>query len=85
MGAGNTDALREAAEATGGRLRQADAAESLTNVFRTALDEFRTSYVLWYTPAGVPTSGWHSIQVKLKQGRFAIRARSGYDAGGPPL
>jgi len=81
-GPGANDVLRDAAELTGGRLRQAEAAESLTNVFRTALDEFRTSYVLWYTPKGVPASGWHTIRVSVKKGKYTIRHRSGYDAGG---
>ena len=82
-GAGNINALRDAAEATGGRLRSVDPNESLTAAFKTALDEFRTGYVLWYTPIGVDRPGWHTINVKLKQPqKYAVRARNGYDAGG---
>jgi VWFA-related protein len=80
-GGGATKALRDAAELTGGRLQEADAKESLTSAFRRALDEFRTSYVLWYTPTGVGPTGWHAIDVRLKQGKYTVRARSGYDAG----
>ena len=55
----------------------------MTSAFKTALDEFRTGYVLWYTPAGVKRPGWHTIQVKLKQPqKFEVRARNGYDASG---
>ena len=80
-GPGNTDALKEAAEVTGGRFRTASDQGPLTDAFKTALDEFRTGYVLWYTPTGVAVDGWHTIQVRVKQPRFAVRARNGYDAG----
>ena len=81
-GPGFNDALREAAESTGGRLRATDTDTSLIDAFKTALDEFRTGYVLWYTPAGVDQPGWHTIQVRVKQPKFVVRARNGYDAGG---
>ena len=80
-GQGDTGALREAAEATGGRFRSVAADATLTAAFKTALDEFRTGYVLWYTPTGVERAGWHTIDVRLKQGRHAVRARKGYDGG----
>ena len=80
-GAGNHDALRQAAEATGGRFRQVGVNVSLTDAFETALDEFRTGYLLWYTPAHVVPSGWHEIAVRA--GRDTVRARKGYDAGLP--
>jgi hypothetical protein len=80
-GTGNNDALREAAESTGGRYRTVSSDSSITEAFKTALDEFRTGYVLWYTPTGVARDGWHAIQVRVKNGRFAVRARNGYDAG----
>ena len=81
-GPGFNAALREAAESTGGRLRETDMDTSLMAAFRTALDEFRTGYVLWYTPVGVDHTGWHTIQVRVKQPKFVVRARNGYDAGG---
>jgi hypothetical protein len=82
VGEGQPSVLRDAAEATGGRLRTVDTSTSLTTAFRTALDEFRTSYVLWFTPEGVPAGGWHTLQVKLKKGDYEIRARSGYQGRG---
>ena len=80
-GPGNNEALRDAAEITGGRFRTVSSETSLTEVFRTALDEFRTGYVLWFTPAGVSPGGWHAVQVKVKNSRLVVRARNGYDAG----
>jgi hypothetical protein len=41
---------------------------------------FRTSYVLRYTPRGVDLKGWHELQVKVpRRGSVAIRARKGYE------
>jgi VWFA-related protein len=80
-GEGQTSVLRDAAEATGGRLRTAAPATSLADAFKTALDEFRTSYVLWFTPEGVDPTGWHTLEVKVRQGRHDVRARTGYQAG----
>ena len=82
QGPGNVDALKDAAESTGGRLRTTTATGSLTEAFKTALDEFRTSYLIWFTPEGVAPTGWHTLNVRVKRGSPTIRARSGYDAGG---
>jgi hypothetical protein len=82
VGPGDTGALRRAAESTGGRLREVNPEASLLEEFRAALAEFRTSYLLWYTPQGVAPTGWHTIDVRLKAGRYELRARRGYDAGG---
>ncbi|MEZ5316615.1 MAG: VWA domain-containing protein [Vicinamibacterales bacterium] len=82
QGEGQTSVLRDAAEVTGGRLRTVAPATSLADAFKTALDEFRTSYVLWFTPEGVAPTGWHTLEVKVRQGRHDVRARTGYQAGG---
>lgn len=82
VGPGDSGALKRAAESTGGRLREVNPKAALLEEFRTALAEFRTSYVLWYTPQGVAPTGWHTIDVRVKTGRYEIRARRGYDAGG---
>ena len=81
-GLGNVDALKDAAESTGGRLRTTTATGSLTEAFKTALDEFRTSYLIWFTPEGVAPTGWHTLNVRVKRGNPTIRARNGYEAGG---
>lgn len=40
--------------------------------------EFRTRYLIAYSPRGVDAPGWHQIELKVK-GRFAaVQARSGY-------
>jgi hypothetical protein len=62
---------------TGGRLhRTSNADETLTEI----IADFRSSYLLRYTPRGVPLAGWHELKVKVtKPGSFTIRARKGYE------
>jgi hypothetical protein len=72
-------ALREVADATGGRMFALDGEGSFLDPLRQALAEFRTRYVLHYRPKGVALSGWHALGVKVtRQGNFDIRARRGY-------
>jgi VWFA-related protein len=73
--------LRDLAGRTGGALFYIDAADPITEGFRRALDEFRTSYVLRYSPTGVARPGWHEISVKVKTGQYEVRARKGYSGG----
>ena len=71
--------VRAAAEATGGRFAEAHGREPIFSAFQTALDHFRDSYVLYFTPTGVSPSGWHQLSVTVpKLPRAQIRARSGY-------
>ena len=73
------ETLKRAAAATGGDVRYLREA---VNAFRLVLDEFRTSYVLRYTPEGVKREGWHELDVRVsKPGAVTIRARKGYFGG----
>jgi hypothetical protein len=66
-----------AAERTGGTSRPAG---SGTQALEQILEDFRTSYVLRYSPRGVEAAGWHSLDVKIrKPGGYTIRARKGYE------
>jgi VWFA-related protein len=72
------DFLDALAQETGGRtLRVADV-QDLRTAFVGILDEFRARYVLSYTPTGVASSGWHTIDVKVKRGGGVVQARRGY-------
>jgi hypothetical protein len=54
------------------------AAEALADI----IADFRSSYVLHYSPKGVALPGWHELGVKVTQsGSFKIRARKGYEGG----
>ena len=58
-------------------------ASSIARAFKSIFDEFRQSYVLQFSPAGVAGPGWHTIAVKVPAVKNAtIRARQGY-YGGP--
>ena len=77
--------LTRAAERTGGQLHgQARffRGSSIARAFKTIFDDFRQSYVLRYSPAGVKGPGWHSIAVLVPAAKDAtIRARQGYYGG----
>jgi len=67
------------AAATGGEAVVLQRDQDLGGPFLQAFENFRTSYVLRYTPAGVARAGWHDLSVKvLKAGRYEVRARKGY-------
>jgi VWFA-related protein len=63
---------------TGGSFLTTDRSEALRDTFVRIIDEFRTRYLLTYTPRGVEGSGWHPIEVKLKGKRGTVTARRGY-------
>ena len=74
--------LAALSRATGGLVTVLQRDQDLTTSFADALDDFRTSYVLQYTPANVPTPGWHALAVQVERvGRYDVRARHGYSAG----
>jgi tetratricopeptide (TPR) repeat protein len=73
--------VKAGVEATGGAWHQAAglSVPSLTGTFKTTFDDFRSSYMLRYTPQGVTRSGWHTINVTVPGRRsLAVNARRGY-------
>jgi VWFA-related protein len=64
---------------TGGTLQRTDKApQALAEV----IADFRSSYVLRYSPRGVSPAGWHELGVKVtRPGSFKLRARKGYEGG----
>jgi hypothetical protein len=74
-------AIKTGVEATGGAWHQTAmiAIPTLTGTFRRAFDDFRSGYILRYTPQGVTRGGWHKIEVALvKPQGYTVRARRGY-------
>jgi VWFA-related protein len=77
-------ALDEVAEATGGERHTpagwiTQPGGTLVVDFEKIFSDFRQSYVLRFTPNGVPPEGWHDLSVSLKlKGNYRIRARRGY-------
>jgi Ca-activated chloride channel family protein len=71
--------LREVTDATGGIIFDIASTANLRAAFRAVLDDFRSRYLVSYTPTGVPTSGWHTLDVKVKSRRgMRVKARPGY-------
>jgi VWFA-related protein len=75
---GQTDFLEAVADATGGRLLKADSTDKLPKAFDEILREFRTRYVLTYSPQRVEAPGWHRIEVKVRGRSAEVKARTGY-------
>lgn len=80
-GGPNLRQLTEAATRTGGAVYQRAAGTSLSALFEQALDEFRSSYVLTFTPTGVKAEGRHTLTVRTKDSGHRLRWRRGYAGG----
>ena len=73
------ETLVDAARRTGGDAHTLGGAVS---DFRAIVNDFRSSYVLRYTPKGVTREGWHDLAVRVtRPGQYSVRARQGYDGG----
>jgi len=66
------------ASETGGFVATIAAGDNLTSTFRRVLEQFRTTYVIYYTPRGVERAGAHSLDVRVKRPGAEVRARRGY-------
>ena len=80
---GQTDFLESIAAASGGRVLKADTTVNLPKAFDEILREFRTRYLITYSPRGVDTPGWHTLEVNVKGRRAEVRARRGYERRTP--
>ncbi len=75
---GQTEFLDAIASATGGRVIKADDTVNLPSAFEEILQEFRTRYLITYSPTS-DARGWHTIDVKVKGRRADVKARRGYE------
>lgn len=71
------------AEDTGGALLVAGRSDRLRETFVRVVNEFKSRYILTYTPQRVAVGGWHAIDVRLTGERAEITARRGYLRGAP--
>lgn len=77
-------ALERAARATGGVVIEAERTPHLKEQFDGLLNDFRLSYLLTYTPAGVGRGdGWHKLSVRLRNRPGSVTTREGYFSGPP--
>jgi len=71
--------LDEVAAATGGTTFSFNTAESISDLCKTLIDDFRSGYVLQYAAKNVTVGGWHELTVTVsKPGPYSVRARKGY-------
>jgi VWFA-related protein len=63
---------------TGGMVTTVKTGENLTSKFRRMVQDFRSSYVLFFTPSGVERAGPHTLDVRVKRPGVDVRARRGY-------
>jgi VWFA-related protein len=70
--------LSTLADESGGKYIAADRSDQLRDTFVHILTEFRSRYLVSYTPSGVDARGWHPIEVKLKNKKGKVTARRGY-------
>ena len=75
--------LKDLATATGGRAIALDSAKNLQAEFLRILTEFRSRYLLSYSPQGVEDTGYHRLTVRSTRRGVTVTARPGYTAGAP--
>lgn len=63
---------------TGGAFVTVESTLRLRATFTSILREFRTRYLLTYSPRGVSPTGWHPIDVTLTAPKGQVTARRGY-------
>jgi Ca-activated chloride channel homolog len=63
---------------TGGIVTSVKPGENISSQFRRMLQDFRSSYVVYYTPNGVDRAGAHTLELRVKRPGVTVRARKGY-------
>jgi VWFA-related protein len=72
------DMAQQIATDTGGFVATIAPGDNITSTFRRVLEQFRTTYVLYFTPRGVDPKGSHTLDVRVKRDKVEVRARRGY-------
>lgn len=75
-------ALKQLADTTGGQVMPVTSGGDLRTTFQRILDEFRSRYLLAYTPGGVTPGGFHRIDITVPHRRVKVKARAGYAGAG---
>ena len=55
----------------------------LRPAFQRILTEFRSRYVLAYSPEGVAPGGFHRLEIAVPKRRALVKARAGYIGARP--
>ena len=70
--------LQDLADATGGQMLQVTSSGDLRGAFQKILQDFRSRYILAYSPQGVSVEGFHQLDVRVKRRGLTVKARPGY-------
>ena len=70
--------LKDLADATGGHMLQVTSSADLRPAFQKILQDFRSRYILAYSPQGVSLDGFHRLDVRVKRRGLTVKARPGY-------
>ncbi len=71
--------LMDLARRTGGDAFMSSSPAQSAQAVRRIVDELRVQYLIAFEPGSTP--GWHPLEIRLRDRRFSVRARSGYFAG----
>jgi hypothetical protein len=84
-GSGHIDGkknLERMAQETGGRFFEVKKNENVAQIYNEIVEELRAQYRLGYTPSqDAATSGYHRIELTLRQKGLLIQTREGYYTG----
>lgn len=75
--------LKDLTDATGGHMLPVAKNGDLRGAFQRILQDFRSRYILSFSPQGVPAEGFHSLDVRVKRRGLSVKARPGYIGVGP--
>lgn len=75
--------LKDLTDATGGHMLAVNSSADLRGAFEKILQDFRSRYILAYSPQGVPVEGFHRLDVRVKRRGLTVKARPGYVGVGP--
>ncbi|HUL71933.1 MAG TPA: VWA domain-containing protein [Vicinamibacterales bacterium] len=71
--------LKSLTDVTGGRMIEIESSAQIGAEFKKILEDFRSRYVLTFTPTGVPRGGYHRLDVRIRRGGgLKVTARPGY-------
>ena len=79
--AAKVNALRSVASETGGSFLNEAEGANVVRQLSQMVDEFRSRYLLIYSPRGVEAKGdWHKLTVRVRDRAARVQARAGYYA-----